>query len=327
MKILYYIIFALALYLSKDNNMYLSSYLIAKITSNILPILCPLHKGWDENEIKNLRKLLEPKKIEEAINIRLDKNDHRHSQEIYLNEEDRILYRLYVPNNRTSNVIIWFHGGGFVIGNVRSEDNVCRRLSEETNSVVVNVNYGLSPENKFPVAIEDALNSVKWVYKNIHKFNSTNKNIYLAGESAGGNLVISIIPELKIKIKGIISIYPPLQMYSYNTSHWKYANYNGLLTLNHLSRVYDRYLSEIMDSQNYKASPILMNDNMIKTFPKVLFILAEYDILHDDGITFANKLKKNKIETIVKSYPDIHGFFNRFGYGEEAFNEVKKFII
>ena len=116
-------------------------------------------------------------------------------------------------------------------------------------------------------------------------------------------------------------------MYSYNTSHWKYANYNGLLTLNHLSRVYDRYLSEIMDSQNYKASPILMNDNMIKTFPKVLFILAEYDILHDDGITFANKLKKNKIETIVKSYPDIHGFFNRFGYGEEAFNEVKKFII
>lgn len=312
----------------------LSSYLTAKLSYIILPLLYPLHKISTENEIHKLRQIIEPLHNIHYTNtnitdIKLKNIDHRHNQEIYLDKDKRILYRLYIPKyyNKSLNVVIWFHGGGFVLGNIRDNDDVCKKISEETNTIVVNVNYALSPENKFPKAIYDSIHAVKWVYSNIHKYNGNKNSIYLAGESAGGNLIISIIPNLNIKIKGIISIYAPLQAYTFTNSHWKYANFNGLLSLDNLLKFYDLYLPNAMYSQDYRVSPILMKKHMLKKFPKVLFILAEYDILHDDSIIFANKLIQYKIPTIVKSYPDIHGFFNRGGYSDKAFMELKKFII
>ena len=309
-----------------------SSYLIAKISSVIVPILCPLY-NFKQKEIINLRKMMEPTFSTnytdiEIVDIKLNNIDHRHEQEIYLEKENRILYRLYIPRhyNKSSSVIIWFHGGGFVLGNIRGDNDVCNKISEQTNAMVVSVNYALSPENKFPKAIEDSINAVKWVYSNIHKYNGNKNNIYLAGESAGGNLIISIVPDLNVKIKGIVSIYPPLQAYSYSDSHWKYANFNGLLSLNNLLKFHELYLPNVIYSQDYKVSPIFMKNNMLKKFPKVLFILAEYDILYDDSIIFANKLRKNKILTLVQTYPDIHGFFNRGGHTDEAFDEMTKFI-
>ena len=314
--------------------MYLSSFLIAKGSSFILPLISPLNKGWNIDEISNTRIMLEPKQVFNINNINkidilLDKNDHRHFQEKYLNESDRILYRLYIPKNdmKYNNVLVWFHGGGFVIGNIRSEDEICSKISYKTNTIVVNVNYGLSPENKFPVAINDGINSLNWVYKNIEKYKGNKDNIYIAGESAGGNIAVSIVPELSFKLKGVISIYPPLQVFSFSNSHWKYANYNGFFLLNHLLRIYSSYFSNLFeDAKDDRASPVLMNENKIKKFPKTLLILAKYDILFDEGIKFSEILKKNNISTEVKTYPDIHGFFNRFGYGDKSVNDILNFI-
>ena len=324
------------IYLSKD-DMYFSSFFIAKITSIILPYMAPLHIGWEIDDLQKTRKMLESSfnktySNTNIVNIFLKNQDHRHQQELYLNKQERIMYRLYIPKyaNKNLNVVLWFHGGGFIIGNVRYDDDMCNELSYKSNSIIVNVNYGLSPENKFPIALQDSIEAVKWVYKNIYKYNGSNNNIFLAGESAGGNLVISIIPELKNyirrNIRGVISIYPPLNGFSYTTSYWKYANFNGFLLLNHMSRIYLSYLSNVNELNDERVVPLLMKNKKIKMFPSTLFILAKYDILYDDGIEFSKKMIENNINVTATTYPEIHGFFYKFGYGSIAFNEMIDYV-
>tara|TARA_Y100000992_G_C21231343_1_gene475673 strand:+ start:178 stop:1188 length:1011 start_codon:yes stop_codon:yes gene_type:complete len=317
------------MYLDKG-DMLISSYLISRITSFVLPIIAPLHKGWNETEIQNTRKMMEPgsNKVNIGftfIDIPLDKNDHRHKQELYLQNNSRALYRIYIPVkiDVMKKVIMWFHGGGFVVGNIRSDHEICGKISNETNSIVINVNYGLAPENKFPIALQDSIDSVKWVYNNIYLYGGNKNNIHLIGESAGGNLVLSIIPYLKpIQIKSIISIYPPLHLFTYTTSHWKYANFNGFLTLNHLAKIASSYLTDIKESEDTRMNPSLLTNKSLHEYPNTLIILAKYDILFDDGILFAKKLAKNKVFVDVKIYPDIHGFFGRFGFGSKALEET-----
>lgn len=314
-------------------DMPLSSYVISQLVF-FFPILSPLDKGLNKNEILKTREFFEPSTISKSkevnyIDIPMNPDDHRNQQEIYLQKVDRTLYRIYIPNNliKPAKVIMWFHGGAFVIGSIRADNDICNKLSINTKSIVVSVNYGLAPENKFPVAIEDSISSVKWVFNNIKKYGGNNKNIYLVGESAGGNIVLSILPYISyLKIKGIISIYPPLQIFTYSNSHWRYATKNGFLMLNHLIKAYDAYLDDIIDSQDERANPLLISNKNIKLFPKTMVILAKYDILYDDGILFSKKLKKNNVPVDLIIYPDIHGFFNRFGYGENAFKDVISFI-
>jgi len=310
-----------------EKDMYTISYFLKELTSFIMPVLYPLEKDW----IQDYRQMMEPKNFikNEYINeveIQLPKNDHRNEQEIYLTEKKRKLYKLYIPKEKKNlKTILWFHGGGFVVGNIRAENDMCIELANKTNAIVVNINYALAPENKFPQALKDTINAINWVKSNIKKYNGSKSLIYLAGESAGGNLVLSVAHKVK-NIKGIISIYPPLHAFSNYKSHWKYANYNGFLTLNIMQKFYWNYLSTILESQTPDVSPNLLPNSKLKLFPKTLLILAKYDILYDEGLYFSKRLQENNVSTIVKSYGDIHGFFNRFGHGKKAFNEIIEFL-
>ena len=322
------------IYLDKK-DMLLTSYLMSRVTSVLIPIILPLDKGWDEKNIQIVRKTMEPVNYKPNfnhtyINIPLEKNDHRHKQEMYLKNESRALYRIYIPHQikELKKVILWYHGGGFMIGNIRSDHEICEKISNLTDSVVVNVNYGLSPENKFPIAITDSINAVNWVNNNIHIYGGNKNNIYLIGESAGGNLVLSIIPYLKtINIKGIVSIYPPLNIFSYTNSHWKYANLNGFLTLNHMIKISSYYISHFKEAEDPRVNPLLLNNKSLNNYPNTLFILAKYDILYEDGLLFADKLKNNNKSVEVKIYSDVHGFFGRFGYGDEALEDMVTFLL
>jgi acetyl esterase len=315
------------------NSINITSFLIAKGTLFISDIFTPLDRNWHSEGIQVTRSRIEQDYIQydnntiDIYNIPLSENDHRHKQEAYLKYE-KVLYRIYVPKNSSNlDVLIWFHGGGFVIGNVRTEDQLCHDIALQSKKIVVNVNYGLAPENKFPIAHNDSIEAFKWVHKNIHEYNGNKDNIFLGGESAGGNLVISMFPYIKVPIKGIISIYPPLQVLGFTNSNWKYANYNGFLKFDHILKAFTVYLNNIIkESTNTIISPLLLSNNTLKTFPKVLLIIAEYDVLRDDGIMFYNKLNKLGVDVKLFLYNDIHGFFNRFGNGKKALNEVYKFL-
>lgn len=315
------------------NSIYFSSFFIAKTSTFLFPLISPTsNRKWESEDIFYIRKLVENDYIQynsSVINIQnipLSKNDHRNAQEYYINE--KVLYRIYSPiNSSNEDVLLWFHGGGFVIGNIRTEDQLCHDISINSKKIVVNVNYALSPENKFPIAINDSLNALAWVYENIHKYGGNKNNIFLGGESAGGNLAIGMFQNIKIPIKGIISIYPPLKLFSFTDSYWNYANYNGLLTLDSILKVYNLYLNNIIEeSQHTLASPLLLSDDILEKYPKILIILAKYDILYDEGKMMFNKLKELKVNVILKEYNDIHGFFNRFGYGKNALNDVYNFL-
>ena len=326
-------LFACLLY-SNQGDMTISSFVISNVARIILPYISPLDTGWDKDNIHHTRKLMEPIRESEHPEVRyldipLDPSDHRNAQESYLLEEDRILYRIYVPTavGFSQKVVIWFHGGGFVLGNIRADHDICNKISMDSSSIVVSVNYALSPENRFPVAVDDSIRAVKWVYTNIKKYGGDKNKIFLAGESAGGNLAISIVPNLgPIQIKGVVTIYPPLQAFSYSNSHWKYANANGFLPLSHMIKMHSLYLPNASESTDDRASPLWLNDKKLKQFPPVLIILAKYDILYGDGVAFAERLMENKVNVVVRSYPDIHGFFGRFGHGNNAFNDALLFI-
>ena len=317
--------------------MYFSSLVISKVTGTLLPIFFPLHKGWNKNQIQFIRNLMEPAKYKwfenvTTYNFSLSSNDHRHCQELYLEPKKRMLYQVYVPSNQETKqkVVIWFHGGGFVIGNIRADADFCKKLVDVSNSIVVNVNYGLAPENKFPKGFNDSIDAVIWTVNNIMNYGGNNTQIYLAGESTGGNLAVTIFSylprEMQSNIKGIISIYPTFQVYQYSESYWKYANTNGILRLNQISRVYNSYLSSVKEALDPRVNPLLLNSRQLKIFPKTLLIAAKYDILYDDAVFFYKLLDSHNKPVVLKKYDDIHGFFDRFGYGEKAFKEMVSFL-
>ena len=318
-------------------NINLTSFLIAKVSKIFIPIISPLEREWSSDNIKYVRRFLEnfnmkikKKYLEiEEIDIKLSNKDHRNNQESYIDENNRILYRLYIPKNiNNTDVLVWFHGGGFMFGSIRGDNHICEKLSKFTNFIVVNVNYGLSPENKYPVAINDGFNSLTWVKNNIKHYGGNNNSIFIAGTSAGANIAALITPMLNFKIKGLVLIYPPLQIYYYSNSYWKYSNYNGLLLSSYIPKMHSIYFNDLFNSDDLKnASPLLFNENKLKKFPNTLIILAKKDMLYDEGVAFNKLLLKNNISSKILSYNDIHGFYNNFGKGEKAFNDSIKFFL
>lgn len=120
--------------------------------------------------------------------------------------------RLYHPNpDLNTPVILYFHGGGFVLGGIESYDHFCRRLSKVTSCAVISVDYRLSPEHKFPAAHDDALTSLLWICSKGHDYKLDVNQLFVAGESAGGNLAAYLAFEARnrnISLKGQILIYP-----------------------------------------------------------------------------------------------------------------------
>ncbi|MBT8221500.1 MAG: alpha/beta hydrolase, partial [Bacteroidia bacterium] len=132
---------------------------------------------------------------------------------IPMRDKHQIKVRIYKPSNKPGlPVIVYFHGGGFVVYNLESHDRVCRRIAKTTESIVVSVDYRLAPEFKFPVAAEDCYDSLSWTFANVDSFGGDLSNISVAGDSAGGNLATVVCLMSKEysgpEIRSQILIYP-----------------------------------------------------------------------------------------------------------------------
>ena len=244
---------------------------------------------------------------------------------------DKIKLRVYVPSRRINNskspVIIFFHGGGFVMGNLDTHDYPCRCISKFSNLPVIAVDYKLAPEHKFP----NALNDAKFVLKHIGKFPlpfSVDKdNILVCGDSAGGNIatVLSLNSsyDLLPKIKGQILIYPCVDL----TLSMKsiQINLEGLVLSGKTMRYFvNHYLENREQQKNWEASPIYA-PNFTNQPPSFIFA-AGLDPLLDEGKEYKNKLIKGKNFVNYKLYPgQIHGFVTNskhFPKGLDCLHEV-----
>ncbi len=226
--------------------------------------------------------------------------------------DEKIPARLYEPKNASRSLIMYFHGGGWVIGTLDSYDAVCRRAARESGSKVLSVAYRLAPEHKFPIAVEDAFLSYVWARKNAMKLDIDPGRIAVAGDSAGGNL--SAVVSLMIKDRGLekprlqVLFYPGLGLDLFSESMREFST-GFFLTRDHLDWFGNMYLENKADILNPYFSPILHPD--LTELPEAVIITGENDPLRDEGETYIAKLMSAGVPvTGIRANGMIHGFLN-----------------
>jgi acetyl esterase len=209
-------------------------------------------------------------------------------------------------------LIVFFHGGGFVIGNVDSHDATCRTLARLVGAVVVSVDYRLAPENTSPAAAEDCYAAAVWAAEHADELDADASRLAVVGDSAGGNLA-AVTPLLARDRGGPaiafqVLIYPVTDL----TMSQPSIEQNGtdyMLTAAGLRWFYDHYLGDKGDPKDPILSPLFASD--VSGLPPALVLTAEFDPLRDEGEAYAARLKEAGVPVTVKRYDGlIHGFFS-----------------
>lgn len=238
--------------------------------------------------------------------------------------------RIYTPEGqRPFPVLVYFHGGGFVTGDLDMVDGPCRMIANRAECVVVSVDYRLSPEHKFPAPLEDAYAAVKWIAENGETISVDSNRLAVGGDSAGGNLAAAVSLMAKDKNGPVISyqllVYPTLN-YSFDTESYLAFEEGYLLSTKDLEWFWNHYLQDEKDGINPYASPLLAKD--LSGLPPALIIVAEFDQLRDDGEAYGKRLKEAGIPTEITRYEGmIHNFYLMpavFPQGKEAIEQSAK---
>ena len=228
--------------------------------------------------------------------------------------------RIYTPKGSGPfPVIVYYHGGGFVIADLDVYDASARALAEQVNAVVVSVAYRMGPEHKFPTAHMDSFAAYEWVTKNAASIKGDPNKIAVAGESAGGNLAVNMAIMARDKnIKTplhILAVYPIAQS-DMNTASYKKNAAAKPLNKPMMEWFNKHYLNNISEAKDPKIS--LVNANL-KSLPPVTIITAGIDPLQSDGMMLADKLKAAGVTVDTKNYDGVtHEFFGMAAIVPEA---------
>jgi acetyl esterase len=232
--------------------------------------------------------------------------------------------RVYWPaTGRKLPALVYFHGGGWVIGNLDQVDAQCRALANGAQCVVVNVDYRLAPEHKFPAAVEDAYAAVRYVAEHADEFNVDPNRIAVGGDSAGGNLAtVSCLMARDgsgPKITFQLLVYPVTDYDDDRPSTHEFAD-GHLLTRAAMDYFWGHYVSSPEEGRSPHASPL--NAKSLAGLPPAMVITAECDPIRDQGETYARRLQEAGVPVTMKRYAGaIHVFFNLGGVidsGKEA---------
>ncbi len=220
--------------------------------------------------------------------------------------------RIYTPaGSGPFPVLSWFHGGGWVLGNLETADATARHLAVGAGCVVVSVDYRLAPEAKFPVPFDDCYAATQWIVQNAASINVDPSRIAVGGDSAGGNLAAGIC--LAAKDRGGLPIAFQLLVYpvtavDFSTGSYKQNADGYLLTMDGMKWYWNHYLSSDADASNPYAAPLAAKD--LSGLPPALVITAEFDPLRDEGEAYAKKLRDAGVAATATRYDGmIHGFF------------------
>ena len=235
-----------------------------------------------------------------------------------------IRLRLYWANRPAPlPAIVYYHGGGHVIGSLDTHDLVARNLCAGVEALVASVDYRMGPEHRFPAAVEDSFAALKWVHANAKELGADPERIGVHGDSAGANLaaVVALMarddgsPRLRLQSL----IYPVADYRLVGDSYDKYAQGYGLLTRESMIWFRDHYLRSLNDSEDWRASPITAPS--LGNVAPAIVITAECDVLHDDGEHYAEVLRRAGVSVEYKEYPGmIHGFFGMMPAVDDAMN-------
>jgi acetyl esterase len=207
--------------------------------------------------------------------------------------------------------LVFFHGGGFVIGNLDSHDVVCRKLADEGQLIVIAVDYRLAPEHKFPAGVEDVVTATKWVADNARQLGIDASRLSVGGDSAGGNLAAVVAISARDgngpAIAGQVLIYPGTDFAMTHPSHSE-PETSILLTHSVIRWFRDNYLNGAADVDDWRASPARIKS--LAGLPPAYVLTAGADPLRDEGDEYAKRLKEAGVPVTYRTFPgQFHGFF------------------
>jgi acetyl esterase len=217
--------------------------------------------------------------------------------------------------------IVYYHGGGHVIGSLDTHDLVARNLCAGADALIASVDYRMGPEHKFPAAVEDSFAALGWVHANAASLGADPGRIGVHGDSAGANLaaVVALLardaasPRLRLQSL----VYPVADYTLSGASYDKYSEGYGVLTRDAMVWFRDHYLRTPADAEDWRASP-LRAPSLAGVAPAVV-VTAECDVLHDDGERYAEALRGAGVPVEYREYPGmVHGFFGMVPVVDDA---------
>jgi acetyl esterase len=238
--------------------------------------------------------------------------------------------RIYTPDAVGSPhpCLLFFHGGGFVICDLDTHDNICRALAAGSRAVVIAVDYRLAPEHKFPAAVEDCEAATRWVAANSARLKIDPSLIAVGGDSAGGNLATVVARRLRDSdgpsLALQILIYPVTDVRISDTPSMSEFSEDNFLTRPAMQWFMAHYLNQPLEASHPDASPLLAQD--LKGLPPALVITAECDPLCSEGQAYAERLKEAAVPVNYICYPGmIHAFVSMraaFPQSQQAIAEM-----
>lgn len=222
--------------------------------------------------------------------------------------------RLYRPLGTMADqvlpALVYYHGGGWVIGDLDTHDTLCRELANHSGCAVVSVDYRLAPEHRFPAAVDDSIAAARWVHRQAAALRIDPQRIAVGGDSAGGNLAAVVALAARdagdLPLAWQLLIYPATDQHRSAPSHT--TNGEGyLLTRDTMAYFTGHYIPDAAQYADWRASPLLHPD--LSRLPPALVLTAGYDPLRDEGLAYAQRLSEAGNRATHLSFErQIHGF-------------------
>lgn len=298
-----------------------------------------------EKSIKRLRGMFNGVKSIPVTSEKIEVLD----KEIKGLDDNNIPIKVYLPIERKDNlpVLYYIHGGGFFGGHMGVVDQLIKMIVEKFNIVAVSIEYRLAPENPYPKGHQDCFEGLKWVYENCKEFGGDNTNIFVAGDSAGGNLTqyctTRDLEENTHMVKGQLLLYPTVNMAGIDDeySHWSIDRYNihpkhrkvveTTLSMMGGDNGMTNLLGDILgttDIKNKYLTPYMMD---VKGLPATFLTVGEHDFLYIECMAYAKKLVDAGVDTTTVVYKGMgHAYGDNIGVypqSEDCAIEMGNFIM